>query len=189
MKVKGLKLQLGRNRLGWAGAPRGESDPLSWAPRAQQDQCVWIQANSAHNEGKWEFNTNFLTKCFRPPASVVVLTCPHPCLHHHHLYQCNHHNKMSETPKHADGCATLNCLKQAWQAFSIINQCVFWMECFHIANFNGECVDSWQRIIEKEGKDQMAVSLFRKKNQKSLCCILYVLIFSMEINITEIYAV
>lgn len=96
IKVKGLKLQLGRNRLGWAGAPRGVSDPLSWAPRAQQDQCVWIQASSAHNEGKWEFNTNFLTKSFRPPASVVVLTCTHPCLHHHHLHQCDNHNKCQK---------------------------------------------------------------------------------------------
>lgn len=79
----------------WFGALKGVSDPSAWAPRAQQDQCVWSQASSAHNEGKWEFNTNFLTKSPRPPACVARRTSRHPQLHHHHLHYNQNKNYTS----------------------------------------------------------------------------------------------
>lgn len=89
---------------GWRGgdwgAQKGVSDPSAWAPRAQRDQCVRSRASSAHNEGKWEFNTNFLTKSLTPPASVAGLTSRHPQLHHHNQH-CNQ-------TKHE--CAAAKCL-------------------------------------------------------------------------------
>lgn len=99
MEVKGLQVQLWKKSGGGGGdfgVLGGVSDTLASAPRAQQDQCVWSGASSPHNEGKWEFNTNFLTMSRRPPASGAGLTSRHPQLRHHHLFGCNH-NKMSET--------------------------------------------------------------------------------------------
>lgn len=43
------------------------SDTLSAALRVLVDQCVWNLASQLHNERKWEFNTNFLTKSATPP--------------------------------------------------------------------------------------------------------------------------
>ena len=85
------------------------SDTLALAPRVQQDQCVWSQASLPHNEGKWVFNTNFLTKSERAPASVAGLTSRHPQLRHHHLFHYNH-NKMSETTKKAMEHAAVDVL-------------------------------------------------------------------------------
>lgn len=102
------KSSLGGLEWGDLGGLRGVSDTLAKAPRAQQDQCVWSRASSPHNERKWEFNTNFLTKSQRPPASVAGLTSRHPQLGHHHLHY--NHNKMSETTKTCPGAC---CYKSA----------------------------------------------------------------------------
>lgn len=54
------------------------SDTLSAALRVLTDQCVWNLASELHNERKWEFNTNFLTKSATPPPSDAGLTSKHP---------------------------------------------------------------------------------------------------------------
>lgn len=54
------------------------SDTLSAALRVLTDQCVWNLASQLHNERKWEFNTNFLTKSATPPPSDGGLTSKHP---------------------------------------------------------------------------------------------------------------
>lgn len=48
------------------------SDTLSAALRVLTDQCVWNLASQLHNERKWEFNTNFLTKSATPPPLMAA---------------------------------------------------------------------------------------------------------------------
>lgn len=54
----------------------GVSDTLSAALGVRSDQCVWNLAKQRHNERKWEFNTNFLTKSGTPPPPPMSASLP-----------------------------------------------------------------------------------------------------------------